>query len=169
MSPKLRFEVVSIAEAARETSDFGKRRSTVLVVDDERVIADSLSIILRSKGLDVMTAYDGKGALGLVGPKMPDLLITDVSMPSMNGIELAMALLKRAPSCKVLLFSGNATLADLQPARQAGYDFSLLTKPVPPYEMLGYVADLLGVPIQIHPRGCREVNAHRSVAVSAGY
>jgi CheY-like chemotaxis protein len=149
MSPKLRFEVVSMVEVARDSMDFGVEMPTVLVVDDERVIADSLSMILRSKGLKVLTAYDGESALAMATSVAPDLLITDVSMPAMNGVELAMSLLETTPDCKVLLFSGNATLADLLPAQQAGYDFPLLTKPVPPFEMLGRVSELLGVPIEL--------------------
>jgi CheY-like chemotaxis protein len=156
MSPKLRFEVIPISEVALETTEFVMGTPTVLVVDDERVIADSLSLILRSKGLKVLTAYDGESALMIAGPRPPDLLITDVSMPSMNGVDLAMALLEITPDCKVLLFSGNATLADLLPARRAGYDFPLLIKPVPPFEMLGHVSSLLGMSIDLAPRAYRE-------------
>ncbi len=162
MSAKLRFEVIPISEVALETAEFAMGTPTVMVVDDERVIADSLSLILRSKGLKVLTAYDGESALMLAAPRPPDLLITDVSMPSMSGVDLAMALLETMPACKVLLFSGHATLADLLPARQAGYDFPLLTKPVPPFEMLGHVSALLGMSIDLAPRAYRDEAFTRS-------
>ena len=58
-------------------------------------------------------------------------------MPGMNGIEMAIQIRQRYPACKVLLFSGQAATADLlEEARQSGYDFELLAKPVHPTELL---------------------------------
>lgn len=109
----------------------------VLVVDDERVIADTLAAILRNAGYDAAAAYDGPGAISLSESCSPDLVITDVVMPGMNGIELAILIKQRYPACKVLLFSGQAATADLlKEARQSGHDFELLAKPVHPTELL---------------------------------
>jgi DNA-binding NtrC family response regulator len=64
-------------------------------------------------------------------------VITDVSMPGMNGIDLAIAVRERFASCKVLLFSGHAASTNLMAeARAKGYDFELLTKPVHPRDLL---------------------------------
>jgi DNA-binding NarL/FixJ family response regulator len=73
----------------------------------------------------------------------PELLITDIAMPRMNGIQLALALVDAIPDCKVLLFSGHASHIDLVEARKAGFDFPLLAKPVHPAKMLARVADSL--------------------------
>ena len=80
-------------------------RRFILVVDDEQRIADTLSLILLSKGYASQPAYDGTTALAVCGERVPDLLLTDVVMPEMNGIELAIAVRREFPNCKVLLSS----------------------------------------------------------------
>ncbi len=144
MSPFLNFEIVSLDEVpAEESIDHEARYPLVLVVDDEPLVADTLSVILSRAGFRTMTAYDGQTALDLAEVTAPQLLISDVSMPDMNGVELAIALLETRPNCKVLLFSGHATSADLVDALDAGHDFRLLAKPVHPTEMLRLVSRVL--------------------------
>ena len=140
------FQVVPITDVAKtdESIHTGKHRPVVLVVDDERVIADTLSMILRKNGFSTLTAYDGKRALELASVSSPELLISDVVMPGMTGVELAIALTHMIPSCKVLLFSGQAATADLlENARNAGYNFTTLTKPVHPTDMLRRISECL--------------------------
>jgi CheY-like chemotaxis protein len=146
MSPSLKSVVVSISEVPYEDVAVvePKREPVVLVVDDEQLVADTLSLIFKRAGFCALTAYDAKGALEIAGAFAPDILVTDVDMPRMNGIELAMTLLERLPECRILLFSGHATMADLAVARAAGHDFPLLTKPVHPAEMLKNVSKCLG-------------------------
>lgn len=122
-------------------------RPFVLIVDDERRIADTLSLILSSKGYASQAAYDGTTALAVCGERVPDLLLTDVVMPEMNGIELAIAVRREFPNCKVLLFSGQAATADmLDDASSHGHRFELLSKPVHPSQLLDKVAELIGSP-----------------------
>ena len=67
----------------------------------------------------------------------PALLISDVMMPGMTGVELAIHFRKAQPECNILLFSGQAVTADLlDKARAEGYDFDLLSKPVHPADLL---------------------------------
>jgi DNA-binding NtrC family response regulator len=121
-----------------------RNQSVVLIVDDERVIADTLSIILSRSGFSTMTAYDGESALELARAVYPDLLISDVVMPEMTGVELAIAVTETVPGCKVLLFSGQATTVDLlEKARHCGHDFTILTKPVHPTDMLRRISDTI--------------------------
>ena len=146
MSPKLNVQVVPIAEVSQTDAivHSAKRRPVVLIVDDERVIADTLSIILKKNGFSTLTAYDGKSALELARTASPELLISDVVMPGMTGVELAIALAHMIPTCKVLLFSGQAATADLlENARNAGYNFTTLTKPVHPTDMLRRITECL--------------------------
>ncbi len=122
----------------------GPLQPVVLVVDDERVIADTLAAILEISGYAAMVAYDGPSALEIAEVIPPDLLISDVVMPGMSGVELAMALSQSVPDCKVLLFSGQAATLDLlSAARAAGHDFPALTKPVHPRAMLCHIAELV--------------------------
>jgi len=113
----------------------GKRK--VLVVDDEHVIADTLAIILNQNGFEASAVYTGMEAVALARRTRPDLVISDVIMPDMNGIETATAIRKFLPGCKILLFSGQASTADLLAnARVQGKEFEVLAKPVHPKDLL---------------------------------
>jgi DNA-binding NtrC family response regulator len=150
MSPKLKIEVVPVAQVPQEDTVVVHNRTQplVLVVDDERVIADTLSMILSKSGFSAITAYDGANALELARNRRPDLLISDVMMPGMTGIELAITVTETIPGCKVLLFSGQAATVDLlEQARHAGYDF---TKPVHPTDMLRRISECLETQTNFH-------------------
>jgi DNA-binding response OmpR family regulator len=149
MAKKLNFSVVPLTEVSMKDTVIhtGDRLPLVLVVDDERVIADTLSAILSRSGFDAITAYDGETALALAKATPPDLLISDVVMPGMTGVELAIALTQAIRTCKVLLFSGQAATVDLlEKARAFGHDFTTLTKPVHPTDMLRRVRESLTLP-----------------------
>jgi DNA-binding NtrC family response regulator len=147
MSPEPSFQVVPLGEVPLSDSTDQHDLAVVLVVDDERVIADTLSIILSKNGFAPMTAYDAETALELAAVVPPDLLLTDVAMPGMNGIDLAIAIAASIPDCKILLFSGQASTVDLlDRARHEGHHFNLLTKPVHPTDMLKRIAECLTTP-----------------------
>ena len=108
----------------------------VLVVDDERVIADTLVTILSRAGFESTTVYSGADAIHEALRLKPDLVISDVIMPDMNGIDASIAIQKTLPSCKIVLFSGQLATAELlQQASAAGYDFELLAKPIHPLDI----------------------------------
>ena len=118
-------------------SDAGPRPQArprrILIADDERVIADTLAVILRNAGYE--TAVEKCESF------QPDLVVSDVVMPRMNGIQAAIRIRQRFPACKILLFSGQAASTGLlEGARRSGYDFELLTKPVHPSELLAKIA-----------------------------
>jgi CheY-like chemotaxis protein len=145
-TPKLKIEIVPLSEVPIEdwVVLYEKREPVVMVVDDERVIADTLSIILSRNGFSTMTAYDGTSALKMAMASPPDLVITDVMMPGMTGVELAITLRQTLPECKILLFSGQAATVDLlEKSRAEGYDFTTLTKPVHPTDMLRCISECL--------------------------
>jgi DNA-binding response OmpR family regulator len=144
MSPELNFQVVPLDEVPLAERMAQPNPPLVLIVDDERVIADTLSVILSNSGFAVMTAYDATTALEFASVIPPDLLLTDVSMPGMNGVELAIALVQSVPDCKILLFSGQASTIDLlDKAQHAGYDFALILKPVHPTDLLARISECL--------------------------
>ncbi len=119
----------------------------ILVVDDEKRIADTLALILRSKQYAVVTAYDGQEAYETCRQAAPRLMITDVVMPQMNGVELAIKVRSEMPACLILLFSGQAATADiLREANERGFEFELLAKPVHPEHLLARVHELIGTP-----------------------
>jgi len=146
MFPILNFEVIPMEEVPAISTLFSalpKQKRMVLVVDDERVIADTLSVILTRNGFMVATAYDGETALELASTVNPDLLLTDVMMgPGIDGTQLAMQMVAAFPACKVLLFSGHAATVDLlAKAREQGHDFTLMAKPVHPSDLLTRITE----------------------------
>ncbi|HWY70419.1 MAG TPA: response regulator [Terriglobales bacterium] len=120
----------------------GKTKPRVLVVDDERVIADTLAIILNQNGFTATAVYSGTGAIEKARSERPDLIISDVIMEDMNGIDAAINIRQFLPSCKILLFSGQAATADLlEKARAKGHQFEILAKPVHPQDLLAKLRD----------------------------
>jgi CheY-like chemotaxis protein len=112
-------------------------RSKVLVVDDQKLIADTLAEILVNAGFDAVAAYDGWQALEVASRFHPDWLLSDVLMPRMNGVELAIAIRQKYPSATILLFSGQAGISEiLQDGQQKGYEFELIPKPIHPLRLI---------------------------------
>lgn len=109
----------------------------VLVADDERVIADTLAIILNQSGFEATAVYSGEKAVEVAEALRPDMLISDVIMTDLNGIDAAIKIRAMLPSCKILLFSGQAATADLLDRAQGqGHQFEILAKPVHPQDLL---------------------------------
>jgi CheY-like chemotaxis protein len=117
--------------------DNNQAKPKVLVADDERVIADTLAIILNQSGFEATAVYSGEKAVEIAGSLRPDMLISDVIMTDLNGIDAAIKIRSLLPSCKILLFSGQAATADLlDRARTQGHEFEILAKPVHPQDLL---------------------------------
>jgi DNA-binding NtrC family response regulator len=115
----------------------------IFVVDDEHVIASTLAAILNMNGFSAEFFTRPLEALAASQADIPDLLISDVAMPGLSGIDLAIQMRAQYPKCKILLFSGQAATLDLlEDARIQGHDFHLLQKPVHPSEMLATIGTL---------------------------
>lgn len=109
----------------------------ILVVDDEKRIADTLTEILEMSGFHVATAYDGWDALEAAARFHPDYLLSDVLMPRMNGVDLAIAMRKMYPDTKILLFSGQAGISEILLAgHRQGFEFELIAKPIHPLKLI---------------------------------
>jgi CheY-like chemotaxis protein len=136
-----------VSSGATQSTRTNEFHPSVLVVDDETVIADTITKILSLSGYNATAAYDGDSALESALLKPPQLLLTDVVLPGMNGIELAQTIKRVYPDCKILLFSGQASTTDLLASSHDDVRrFTLLSKPIPPDRLLAMVAEHLKVP-----------------------
>ena len=119
-----------------------RSRPKILVVDDQKLIVETIVEILERAGFEVAAAYDGWEALDAAAQFQPDHLLSDVLMPRMNGVELAIAVRKMYPSIKILLFSGQAGISELlTSAEERGFVFEVLPKPVHPRKLVERIKD----------------------------
>jgi len=145
LQPSNRFiAYLAAAEQRKEAlAAEGKDCATVLVVDDEETLANTTTEILNMAGFCAFVAYDGQMALELAAKFRPDILLTDVMMPGMNGIELATALTRLLPRTQVLLISGQAGTIDLlEKASSEGHAFDLIAKPIHPVKLIERLKEL---------------------------
>lgn len=119
----------------------------VLVIDDEPVIADTLAIILKQSGFDAVAAYSGGDAVEKARAWLPDLLLSDIIMPEMNGVQAVDQILEILPNCRVLLISGQAgVVAAVSDSRLAtGAAVDIIAKPIHPDDLVSRVRKILSV------------------------
>lgn len=115
----------------------------VVVADDERDIADLLSIHLELYGYEVRTAYDGEAARDLVLQTLPDLVVLDWMMPKMDGLEVLTSLRARPQTREIpiVMLSAKASDGDVWSGWQAGADY-YITKPFDFDALLRYITYL---------------------------
>jgi FixJ family two-component response regulator len=109
----------------------------IFVVDDEIEIAQMLTVVLQMNLFNAIPFTDPQKVVDAAKAESPDYLISDISMPGMNGIELAILMAQEMPACKVLLFSGHVDAAKLiAEAKEKGYTFNLVEKPIHPTKLV---------------------------------
>jgi len=118
--------------------------STILVVDDDPVIQKLLEVNFSIEGYQVEVAGDGLEALEKAKASAPDLIVLDVMMPRMNGLEAAKALKAdpRTASIPIIMLSAKAQDMDQDAGKEAGVDL-YMTKPFDPLELLDRAAELI--------------------------
>ena len=112
----------------------------ILVVDDEVIIADTIVQILSRNGFIAEAAYSGAQAITLAKRHCPELVLSDVMMPHVDGVEAAIQIREACPDTRIVLFSGQAaTVEILARARDRGYEFELLPKPIHPTQLIKHL------------------------------
>ena len=115
-------------------------KTQVLVVDDECSVRESLGMLLLAAGYDVAEAENGLGALSQLNRTVPDLIVTDLSMPRMSGVELISQVRSRYPEISIVAMSGDYQ-GDAVPSGILADSF--YSKGQNPYKFLKTVASLV--------------------------
>jgi DNA-binding NtrC family response regulator len=114
-----------------------KPASRIVIVNEQHVIGSTLVALLQMKGFSARYFTHALEALTAARSEAPDLLISDVMMPDLSGIDLAIRMKEQCPTCEVLLFSGHASnVALLRIANERGHNFHLLFRQVHPNDVL---------------------------------
>lgn len=109
----------------------------VLIADDEKIIADTLAMILNQGGFDARAVYTCEKALEMAPAFQPDMLISDVLMADINGVDAAIKMRKILPEIRVFLLSGQAATAEMIAKSKASeLGFEVLVKPVHPRDLI---------------------------------
>lgn len=116
----------------------------ILVVDDEPKLLRAVAADLRGEGYDVTTAQSGSEALVAIVQKLPDLIVSDIRMPGIDGFELARRLKSNEKSSliPIVFLSAKDTTEDRIKGFRNGVD-AYLTKPFEPDELLAVIASIL--------------------------
>ncbi len=116
----------------------------LLVLDDDTAVRHTWSLILQQKGYDVVAVEKGADAIAAARQRTPDLLLADIRLPDMTGIEAARRVVEVAPKCCVLLISGDGSSSEvLDEAKAQGTCFEVLPKPISPPELLARIGEHL--------------------------
>ncbi len=121
-----------------------KAKPLLMVLDDDNAVRQTWTIIFRQQGYDVVAADSGGAAIQAARDRAPDLLLADIRLPDMTGIEAAKVVKELAPKCHVLLISGDSDSSEaLDMARAQGSTFEVLPKPISPPDLIQRIADRL--------------------------
>jgi DNA-binding NtrC family response regulator len=116
---------------------------TILIVDDEKDLCTILSDSLSRDRYRVVTAFNGKMGLQLVKKEKPDLILLDIKMPGMDGIEVLRKIKKMKKEIVVIMFTAYGTLETARKAMKLGaYDY--VTKPIDLFFLKSLVKEVLG-------------------------
>jgi DNA-binding NtrC family response regulator len=117
-------------------------KGKILVIDDESSVADALKLILEDDGYEVTVALTGLEGLAFAGQQCFDVVVSDVCLPDVTGLEVLDALCRECERCVVILITSQCTTKLLDQARGGGA-FDVLQKPFPPWDILRTVSAAL--------------------------
>lgn len=123
----------------------GAKKKLILIVEDEKALSDAYNMILAAEGYDVHVANNGQEALDYLKDKEPDLVLLDLRMPVMNGIEFLQAanLSKSHPKLPVIVFSNYDVQKDIDEAYELGATRYILKAWAAPKELARVVEQTL--------------------------
>lgn len=116
-------------------------KTKLLIIEDEKITRRSLTDILTTEGYEVSAAEDGEEGLKLFSSERPDIVITDLRLPKMSGIEILTKVMETDPKCKVILITAFASVETaIQSLKIGAYDY--LTKPFSPEKLISILRNI---------------------------
>jgi CheY-like chemotaxis protein len=119
----------------------------ILVVDDERLVADTLTLVLGKGGFEAKAAYSANDAMERARNFRPDLLLCDITMPGKDGIQLVNEITQELPACRIMVLTG--FYSNLKKVREEAsrlcLPVSILTKPCQPDDLIREAAAMLAI------------------------
>jgi CheY-like chemotaxis protein len=115
----------------------------VLIVEDEQALSAAYKTILEAHGMTALTATNGEEALEVISKETPDLILLDMMMPKMNGLEFLRHLNGVFPADKVIVFSNQDNQSDIDEAFRLGANRYLLKSWAAPQDLVKVVKDAL--------------------------
>jgi PAS domain S-box-containing protein len=117
-----------------------KRPTVILTVDDEEMIRATIASYLENRGFQVLQAVNGREGLDIFMAKRPDLLLVDLRMPEMDGLEVLTRLQEESPETPTIVVSGTGVLRDaIEAIKRGAWDY--VTKPIQDMDVLGLAVD----------------------------
>jgi DNA-binding NtrC family response regulator len=118
--------------------DEPRAKPKVLVIDDEALIADTLTEILSLHGYDATPLYSGESAIEWIENSRPDIVLSDIVMRQVDGVQAAVRIRELHPECRVILFSASA-LSTANRRKISSLGFEYLQRPLHPKDLLSHV------------------------------
>lgn len=116
----------------------------LMILDDDNAVRQTWTIIFRQQGYEVVPVDRGEAAIDAAQDRAPDILLADIHLPDMSGIEAAQRVQRIAPRCHILLISGDGESSEvLNAARAQGVTFEVLPKPISPPDLIRRIAERL--------------------------
>jgi DNA-binding NtrC family response regulator len=116
-------------------------KTKLLIIEDEKITRRSLTDILTTEGYDVTAAEDGEEGLKLFFSERPDIVITDLRLPKLSGIDILTRVMETDPSAKVILITAFASVETaIQSLKIGAYDY--LTKPISPEKLISILRNI---------------------------
>lgn len=122
--------------------------ATILVIDDDEQLQELVTLVLRRAGHEVLAADNGHAGIAIAEKRPLDLVVTDIFMPQMDGLEVLRALKASHPQLKIVAMSGGSPMVDLDflPVARALGASDILSKPFTPADLTAAVATALAAP-----------------------
>ncbi len=140
------FSTVPIDRAHRATHNAiqNRIRPLALVIEDDPILATTIAAILHGNGIAALIAGNAFSAFDTAMVIPPEIVIADLALPGMNGLDLVCEITRAVPDCEAILFAGQFSGGLADRIRAPGSRFNVLTKPVHPSDLLNTVFDILG-------------------------